>query len=405
MKAKILFVDDEQPILESLRRCFRPMRDKWDMSFSLGGQAALDLLTRVPHDVVVSDMRMPGLDGAQFLREVQVRYPESVRIILSGYSEELSVLKTVKIAHQYLSKPCKPENLIEAVEKALSLRGLLECRHIKALVGRLGTLPSLPEAYHRLVVALEDENSTLKALGDIVSDDVAMTASILRLVNSSFFGPPHRISSIHHAVNLIGGQTLRVLVLSTHLFSVLEPAVMPPFSVKSLWEHSQRTACFARIVAKAENACQADQDNGFIGGMLHDIGKLILATSLPDQYRKIVTRVQKEAIPIHAAEIEELGTSHAEVGAYLMGLWGFSQSVLEAVCWHHAPERQVVDPFSPILAVHVSNTLDHSLVRFHDGYAAWPLAFPGMEGPDFQERLSMWRERCANAMEASGCGQ
>ena len=398
MKPKILFVDDEQNILDSLRLSMRSMRAKWDMSFALGGKAALELLAREPHDVVVSDMRMPGLDGAEFLREVRARHPQSVRIILSGYAEEESILKTVTLAHQYLSKPCRPVDLVAAVEKALSLRGVLDHGPLKTLVARMEGLPTLPEVYKRLSAALQEEHATLKELGDIVCEDVAMSASILRLVNSAFFGLPRHISSVHHAVNLIGGQTLRVLVLSAHLFTVLEPAAMPSFSVKLLWEHSQRVACFAKAIAMAEGACRDDRDNGFIAGMLHDMGKLILATNLPAAYQEIIDRVRLEAIPLHVAELEGFGATHAQVGAYLMGLWGFDQPVMEAVCWHHCLDKQTSDLFSPALAVHVADLLDHELVRIHAGYVAWPLQVGGTQEACFQERLRVWRGCCADTL-------
>ena len=403
MKPKILFVDDEQNILDSLRLSMRCMRVKWDVSFALGARAALELLEQQPHEVVISDMRMPGMDGAQLLGEVQLRYPKSVRIILSGYSEEESVLKTIKLAHQYLSKPCRPVDLIEAVEKALTLRDVLENQQIKALVSSLDALPSLPEVYKRLVAALQEEHSTLKQLGDIVAEDVAMSASILRVVNSAFFGLPTRISSIQHAVNLIGGQTLRVLVLSSHLFTVLEAASMPSFSVKKLWEHSQRVGCFAKVIAETEGLCRDEQDNAFIAGMLHDVGKLILATNMPDQYRVVIAKVQADAVSIHAAEEEVFGASHAKVGAYLLGLWGFSQRAMGAVCWHHTPEKQMFEPCCSALTVYAADGLDHELVLFSNNHTTWPLCFPGVETILCQERLALWRCCCSKVLEAGGC--
>lgn len=403
MKPKILFVDDEPNVLDSLRLSLRPMRVKWDMSFALGGREALDLLARTPHEVVVSDMRMPGIDGAQLLHEVQERHPESVRIILSGYSDEQSVLKTVKLAHQYLSKPCRPVDLIQAVEKALSLRDMFDSARIKAVVARLGTLPALPDTYARLVMALQDENSTLKELGDIVSKDVAMTATILRLVNSAFFGLPTRISSIHHAVNLLGGQTLRVLVLSTHLFTSLKAEDMPDFSVRLLWEHSFRVACFARTIAEKEGASQDTRDDSFIAGMLHDMGKLLLAVNLRDEYNAVLDAVRAENRPLHEVEPRLLGVTHAEVGAYLMGLWGFNNPSMAAVCWHHLPEKQAIETFTPALAVYVANCLDHDIVRINEGYARRPLCLPGDECAGFTDRLASWRCLCARYLDEHAC--
>jgi len=403
MKPKILFVDDEQNILTSFRLSLRPMREKWDMSFALGGQEALKLLAATPHEVVVSDMRMPGMDGMQLLREVQRLYPESVRIILSGYTEEESVLKTVELAHQYLSKPCRPVDLIKAIDNALSLRGVLASRQLKSIIARMETLPTLPAIYNQLVAALQNENSTLKELGDIVSQDVAMVASILRLANSAFFGLPTRVSSIHHAVNHLGGQTLRALVLSTHLFTSLKDAEQQSFSIKMLWEHSLRVACFARTITEVETVQQADSDDSFIAGMLHDVGKLVLATNMKAEFDQVLAKVRAENCPLHVAENEILGSTHAEVGAYLMGLWGFSSVHLETVCWHHTSARQDYQTLSPQLAVYVANSLDHELVRINSEYALRPFDLEPDDWKNTSERLKNWRSLCEQSLSQEKC--
>ena len=404
MKPSILFVDDEINILDSLRLSLRPMRVKWNMSFALGGKEALDMLTLAPYAAVVSDMRMPGIDGAQLLKEVQLHHPQSLRIILSGYSDEESVLKTVKLAHQYLSKPCRPVDLIKALENALSLRDALNCEEIKSVVSRLDSLPSLPDVYRQLVAALQDENSNLKELGDIVSKDVAMTATILRLSNSAFFGLPTHISGIHHAVNLLGGNTLRGLVLSTHLFTSLKTATMPSFSVKLLWEHSLRVGCFAKAIAESEGACQADSEECFIAGMLHDVGKLVLATGIRAQFEEALALVRENNCLLHEAEHRVFGTSHAAVGAYLMSLWGFCPSQLEAVCWHHDLEKTDCQAFSPQLAVHLADSFDHELVVIHPTYARHPLSALNEKLCIPMERLHSMRSICESTLRGTAHG-
>lgn len=399
MKPKILFVDDEQNVLDSLRLSLRPLRGKWDMGFALGGEVALKVLSESPHEVVVSDMRMPGIDGAQLLHEVQQRYPECVRIILSGYADEGSVLKTVRLAHQYLSKPCRPVDIIQAVDKALSLRDVLASRQIKTIISKLETLPALPKTYSQLATALQDENTTLKTVGDIVGKDVAISASILRLVNSAFFGLPTRVSSIHHAVNLLGAQTLRVLVLSTHLFSCLENKDLPSFSVSLLWEHSLRVACFAKAIAEQEGVCAEARDDSFIAGMLHDVGKLVLSINMRAEFDEVLAQVRSENCPMYVAERAVFGTSHAEVGAYLMGLWGFNSMQLAAVCWHHASENMCCEEFSPQLAVHIANSLDHELVKIHEGYAERPLDLQQVKWDELKGRLQGWRGVCQHLLE------
>ena len=402
MKPRILFVDDERNILDSLRLCLRPMRAKWDMSFALGGREALEMLALVPHDVVVSDMRMPGMDGDQLLQAVMERFPECVRIVLSGYSEVQSALRIAELAHQHLSKPCPPADIIQAVEKALSQRDMLQDVNLRGMVGRLKNLPSLPEVYKKLMEALQDENVTSKELAAIVGRDVGMTATILRLVNSSFFGVSTRISSIHHAVNLLGGQTIRVLVLSTHLFNSIDNAVFPLDSIRMLWEHSWRVACFAKAIAKSEGASQAEVDESFIAGMLHDVGKVVLATNLSGEYQEVLSGVRDDCRPVHELELEVLGTTHAAVGVYLMGIWGFTSQSLEAVAWHHALDKQCCSTFTPALAVHVANALDHDLVRIQEDHARRPLLSLEEDPGPLAARVDGWRSLCAGFL-TQGC--
>lgn len=361
-KPRILFVDDEPEILEGLQAMLYSMRGEWELSFVGSAAEALELLQRAPQDVVVTDMRMPGMDGAQLLLEVQQRTPETVRIILSGYSDQESVLRTVKLAHRYLSKPCPPEEMKQAIRKALRLRGTILNVQLKQLISRIESLPALPELYRRLTMVLMNEGSSLQKIGNIIAQDVGMSASILRLVNSAFFGLPTRVASVQHAVKLLGTETIRVLILSIHLFSTISPRSFPGFSLKLLWEHSTRVACFARAIAEVENASPEDRDDCFIAGMLHDVGKLVIATTMTADYRKVLTLVRDKEIKVSAAEREVMQTTHADVGGYLISLWGFNDTIVEAVCWHGHGSNVPCGRFSVAGAVAVANLFDHEYV-------------------------------------------
>jgi len=403
MKPRILFVDDEENILSSMRLGLRQMRAKWDMSFAQGGLNALKSLEREPHDVIVTDMRMPGMDGSQLLKEVQRLYPESVRIVLSGYSEEESVLKTVELAHQYVSKPCRTADLIKVIEGTLCLRTILENRRLRSIITKLDVLPTLPTVYTRLVSALQQENSTLQELGDILSQDLAMAASIMKLANSAFFGLPARITSIHHAVNHLGGQTIRALVLSTHLFSTILHEDNQPFSVRMLLEHSLRVACFAKTLMVHENAEPAAVDDSFIAAMLHDIGKLVLAANMPEEAGRVLAMVRAENCPLHVAEKEVFGATHAEVGAYLLGLWGFNGMHLDAVNLHHTPQAQDAKAMSPQLAVCLANAFDHELVRINPSYVQRRIDAGALGGAGVADRIGMWRALCEQSLAEGKC--
>lgn len=402
-KPGILFVDDEQNILDSFQLSLRSIRNEWDLAFVPSAVEALKLMETESIDVIVSDMRMPGMDGAQLLAEVAQRSPETVRMILSGYSDQASVMRTVKLAHQYLSKPCPVEELKSAINKALRLRGVICSGALKQFISRIESLPPLPQLYQQLMGELQNDKSSLQRIGNIIAQDVAMTSSILRMVNSAFFGLPTHVSSLHHAVKLLGVETIRVLVLSIGLFSYAGKFSFADFSLERLWAHSTRVSCFCRTITEVEGQNAVVRDDCFIAGMLHDLGKLVLATTMTKDYREVLARVQGGGLRLHVAEREAFGVSHAEVGAYLLSLWGFKDSITEAVCWHHEPQRITSAGFSPLLVVAAANHFDHDLVRINTDREWRADEIPNTAIENHVTRLLEWRNMCENVLVEDHC--
>lgn len=358
MKKRILFVDDEAKLLEGLQRMLRPMRQEWEMRFVQSGGEALSLLEREPFDVVVSDMRMPGMDGAQLLGEVKRRFPRTVRIILSGHSEKEFVLKSVKTVHQYLSKPCDPETLKSVIRCACSLSELLDEGPIKELVSSITSLPSLSSLYFEMLELLRSPDASLQKVGEIISRDMGMTAKILQLVNSAFFGLPRQISNPAQAVTLLGLEVIRTLVLSIHIFEQFDQGRQEGVSLEELWTHSIRTGILAKGIAKEEGQGPSVMDDAFTAGLLHDLGKPLLAVNFPHRYREVVEAVRCRKVQAWEVEQQVWGTTHSVVGAYLLRLWGLPDPIVEAVAFHHCATERVESVFSPLLAVSVANALE-----------------------------------------------
>jgi len=361
MKRRILFVDDEPKVLHGLRRMLRGMRDEWEMAFAESGAEALEILSRDSYDVVVSDMRMPKMDGAQLLSEIRDRYPKMVRIVLSGHSDKEMILKSVRPAHQYLSKPCDSQTLKSTVKRACTLRDLLSQEALTELVSQMEVLPSLPSLYSELMDAIQSPDSSMEQIGGIISRDLAMTTKVLQLVNSAFFGVPRHISDPAQAVNLLGIETVKALVLTVGVFSAFIKQAPNRFHLDRLWNHSIQTGAYAREIAQSENTDKYFIDDAFMGGLLHDVGKLVLATSVPDDYGRTLELTRRQSMSEWEAETRILKATHAEVGAYLLGLWGIPDSIVEAIAFHHQPERCPVDSLSPLAVVYVANLLEHEL--------------------------------------------
>lgn len=399
MKKRILFVDDEPRILEGLQRSLRSMRQEWEMQFAKSGQEALDFVGKEPFDVVVSDMRMPGMDGTQLLAELRRQYPQIVRIVLSGHSDPETILKTVRSAHQYLAKPCEPETLKSIVMRTFALRDLLADDSIKRMVSKIESLPSLPSLYVEIMEELQSLNTSIQKVGNIISKDIGMTAKILQLVNSAFFGLRRHISSPSQAVSLLGLDTIKTLVLSVHIFTQLDSENSSGVPLDRLWNHSLMTGIFAKAIGREEKQTQIMVDDSLMAGLLHDVGKPILSVNFPEQYGEIPGLVKEKNISFWEAEKEIFGVTHAEVGAYLAGIWGLPDPIVEGLAFHHYPTQCQAQQFSPLLAVHVADALEHQedssegepvRVRIDSDY----LTKLGMTN-----RLDAWREACRRAMQ------
>jgi putative nucleotidyltransferase with HDIG domain len=394
MKKRVLFVDDERNVLEGLKRMLRDMRHEWEMAFAGSGQEALEILGREAFDVVVSDMRMPGMDGCQFLSKVQEGYPHIIRIILSGYSDREIVLKSVRVAHQYLSKPCDSETLRNTVARAFALRDLLVNKDLLDVISRMETLPSVPSIYHEVIHELSASGGSIHKVAAIISKDVGMTAKILHLANSAFFGLHQSVNNLERALTLLGFDTVAALVITVQIFSMHSHAWMPGFSIPALWDHSMTTAALAKAIAKEEKQERSEIEDAFMGGLLHDVGQVILATSLSESYQRVMILVGDRICPLWKAELEVFGTTHAEVGAYLMGLWGLPDPIVEAIAFHHSPRKRLAQSFGPLTAVHVGDALAHSKCPTGTEDAENLLDLDYLADLDLTDRLAAWETVC-----------
>ncbi|MFH1033223.1 MAG: response regulator [Pseudomonadota bacterium] len=393
----MIFVDDEPKILDGLRRLLRGMRQQWDMVFVESGAQALDLLDREGFDIIVTDMRMPGMDGLELLAKVRRLHPHMARIILSGHSDQEVVMKSVRLAHQYLAKPCDQEKLQTVLQQAAAMRAMLCQDKLIGLVAQIESLPTMSAIHTRLLEALEDETSSLDGIGDLISQDMGMTATVLKLVNSAFFGLQRHIASPQQAVSLLGLEVIKGLVLSQGLFNALEPHQVPGMSFQYLWRHSLAVAAYAKAIIQLEEEEQQLVDKAFIAGMLHDVGKLVLATVAPKEYTQVIQTARQQSRLVAAVELEVLGTSHARAGAYLMGLWGLGEDVVLAVAFHNKPAF----PSSGgrkgrllLAAVHAANAFEHELCVIHPEYARPKLDRGFLAEANLMEHATLWRQAC-----------
>jgi HD-like signal output (HDOD) protein len=398
---QLLFVDDEPNLLDGLKRSLRPMREEWNMTFVNSGAEALQALEQAPIDVIVADMRMPAMDGAQLLNEVRKRFPQVVRIILSGQSDKELIYQSIAATHQYLDKPCETELLKATVMRACALRDLLGNEVLRTLVTGMRQIPSQPTLYAEIRKEAESKTASITAIGAIISKDMGMIAKILQLVNSSYFGLRSTVSTPEQAVNLLGLDTVQALVLTVQVFSQFSGTQGSDFNIDHLWKASTETGALARAIAKAERASALMVEQAYTAGLLHDVGSLVFASNVFGRYVAMLKTSREKGIPVWEGERQEFGSTHADVGAYLLGLWGLSDPIVEAVAFHHRPSECVGNRFSPLTAVHVANALQQELSAQPTGGVISQIDFTYLETLHMAERLQHWRELAGTVQQTA----
>lgn len=351
----ILFVDDEPRILDGLRQSLRGKRKAWNMVFAESGAVALEHLKQVSFNVIVSDMRMPVMDGAEFLSRAAALQPQAARIVLSGQMDEASTTRAATVAHRFLAKPCDHQVLEATLVSTLRLESLLNSSRIRSCVSGMANLPSLPKACVALNQILKNDRTPIEAVVRIIESDMGMASKVLQLVNSSFFGLNRTIASITQAVSYLGLNTLRHLVLAESMFQEFCGADLPSF------EREQSRLLLCARIARELLADKAMGETAATVALLHDVGSLVLGDRLTDEYRGIRVLALARGIPLYQAETECLGTTHAEVGAYLLGLWGLPHDVIEPVASHHAPWH-TVESLDVGTSVRIADALATSLL-------------------------------------------
>jgi len=333
--ARILFVDDEPLMREFYTMIGAILGDEFEVFTAPSGKEGLEFLEHTPVDIVVSDLVMPEMTGHEFMTEVAREHPESMRIVLSAYEDQLTVAQCLMFGHRYLSKPFDLKNLAAILKRICHLKHQVGGEKIRRVISGLGALPTPPQIYVRLVEALNSEYTGISDVAEIVTQDPGLTVKLLQIANSAYFGMSRRVVLPIEAVQVVGLEILRGLVVCVQAFKFYQDKAIRSISATQLWQHSLETAQAARRLAAFENLPSSVCDETFVSGLLHDIGKLVMAANAESDYQIVVRRSRLEDVPMHQIEMEVFGATHAQVGAYLLGLWGLPDPVVNTVELHH----------------------------------------------------------------------
>ena len=344
----ILFVDSDESGLDRLRRMLKDQRGRWELYFAPSGEAALDACACLNFHVVVTGTGRPGLDGIALLHQLRDRYPDSARLLISDKEDFLLATRASSVAYRVLSRPFTQEQLVSTIERVCVLQENFTTLAIRKAIGRIGTLPSLSRTYVALALAVQDPESSIEGVAAIVEQDIAMAAKVLQIVNSGFFGLAQAMTRILAAVTYLGIETMRNLALAADTLSVFVPhPCIPENYIETLHRRSERAA----IIVGTLPLSFRDREVAVVAALLHDIGELAIASRMPFQLKAVNELATECRGTTFEAEEMLAGVSHAEVGAYLLGVWGISGQIVEAVAHHHRPQRIPHTGFDSTMAV------------------------------------------------------
>ncbi len=401
-KKNILFVDDNENVISGIQRQLRPYREQWQLFFAKTGEQALDLMAQYPIDMIVSDMMMPEMRGDELLKIVSEKFPGTVRIILSGYADEVSLKNGLEVAHQYFSKPCTAEIIREAISQIFKIQDCLKNPKIVTEVGDPSQLPSLPKIYHQLNAAIANENTTINEISNIFASDMVLSAKLLQLIYSPYFGLNRNISNLTEAVNLIGLKKLNNLVLSVHVknaFPILNSEM--EYYMGYLWQDAGRVAELARLITLSENQQEDRPDQAYLGGLLHNLGLLIFLSRGGDKLKYLLEQVKNTEIPVADLELDIFGFTRSEAAAYVLSLWKIPPRIIEAILLQNRPNDTDYDDISALTAVHVAACLlKPSVMSACDRLFDMPLNTVYLQRINKLERLPDW-QLLADKVQAS----
>ncbi len=385
-KKRLLFVDDDADVLRGLKRMLRPFNKEWEVEMAASGEEALQMLEESHFDCVISDMRMPKMSGAELLTKVFEKHPKVARFVLSGHADSQPILQAIPVTHQYFSKPCTPEQLTNAVRRALSLHSFIQEDELKTIIGQVDSLPSRPQVFSELTRALTDENTSLEDVGKIVETDVAISAKLLQVVNSAFFGLPQNMSKVKDAASYLGVNMIKSIVLSEEMYRSFKIAnKVPGFSLDEEYQISFMCAQIAKKLVQSKD----DAENAFMAAVLHRTGKLVLAQYLPEKLAQVVAAHKESDKLLAEVEKEIIGASNEYVGAYLLGLWGLPYPVVEAVAYHNQPWMVEHNEYQILDALYVAT---HLVADVHEHAKDAEINIEYLEKLGVAKNLEQWRE-------------
>ncbi len=362
---KLLFVIGDFDCQQRFECLLMPLEQTWCMTHVETAAEAYAALTTGVFDVIIADARLPEMNGDAFLQSVLERFTVPVHILLCTQAIPLLTAQAGSNGYHTLSRDCTEEQFRRKIEHALLLRRLLASESFRTLVAQVRALPGLPKLYLQMVRELNVPDVSLQRIGKIIEQDAGMSARVLKLVNSAAYGLAQPVISPALAVSLLGTQVVKSIVLLLDVFVQFDRirTVLPEFSLEAFQEHCLTVCRYARKLAEGKQGDSALIELLMTASLLHDIGKLVLVMNFPEQYRAVLACTRERQVADWVTEQEIFGVTHADIGAYLLGLWGLPDDIVQTCAFHHRPRLCTADDQHALRLLHVANGFSHEALH------------------------------------------
>jgi HD-like signal output (HDOD) protein/CheY-like chemotaxis protein len=332
----IIIVDDEEAILMSLRSLFR--KDNYSMFLFSSPLKAIEFLEKNYVDLIITDMRMPEMSGAELLERSAAICPMAIRLIISGYEEKATITRVLSsgLARHFIMKPWDDAQLKQFVTESMELQEKLKQKHLEDILSSFRYLPSPPKMHNKLKIMLSSEQVSQKDIANEIENNPELVANLLRMANSIYYGTRKSISSIIEALNFIGTDSVLNMILSLEVFDCLcSSAAKSSFQrVLEIREKSVERAHIAKRIAQYIYP-GADLQDAFVAALMLDIGLIFRCSSSPHKYDTFYEEYKVNGKQLYSADKNVFAVTHDEVGEALLTYWNFSPSIISAVANHH----------------------------------------------------------------------
>jgi HD-like signal output (HDOD) protein len=391
-RKRLLLIGDSAQEREELARAAAPLAADWEMISAIGPAHAAELVTTKSFDGLVLDLRLLVSLGADLVEEATRRSPKLLCFLRYGENDREAIKHGVGTNMHYVSRECDAETFAATVRRAERLQLWTADPHIKQVSAQLRKLPVLPSLYEKAVTELQSATGSLDVVGELIAKDPIMTARMLQSVNSAYFALPRQIGTAGEAVMYLGAERTKSLLLLVGVLGQFDASKCGGFSLDSFWSHGMGVAALARALTMEETKNAKLADLAFTAGLMHDLGKLLLAANLTEQYATVPVIAKQRKLATCDAERDIFGASHAELGAYLLVNWGLPLAILEAVAWHHRPHLSNEREFSPLTAVHVADALENERACGSESANPSPVSRVYLKLLEMEGRMNRWRE-------------